>query len=717
MTDEIQALRRTLRGLVALTSLPVLWTASTPRDIVESLAGVLKKTCPQIDLIYILLNQQEGGDSLELVRTNQELITGEVAHQIGKTFAPWLKADPSNSVLSVANPLTDGFLNIAVIPIGHSGNTGFVVAGAQDSQALSDLDRLLISVAANQAMTALQQAQLLADLRTANHLKDVAFTQEQNARQLLQTRVRLQSVIADLGQEAIISFDLPSLMHKAAFLLTETLEIEYAKILELIPEENKLLLKAGVGWKEGYVGHLKVTADYGSQAGYALISHGPVIVDDLNNETRFNDMHMLSEHHVKSGISVIIESSEGPWGVLGVHSTQQRVFSTDDIYFVQSVANVLGAALERSRLNSLLETQRQRFTNIIATVPGVIWENHHTDDLEEMKLVFISAYVETMLGYTVEEALAEPHFWLKIFHPEDAQKTVEAFNRVRQSGGSGVVNFRAVHKNGQVIDIHAPMISILKDGKPVGKRGVMMDVSERQRLMDAQVRYAEMLRRSNEELQQFAYVASHDLQEPLRMVVSYLQLLQNRYTNKLDSDAHEFIAYAVDGATRMKALIIDLLEYSRVAAGEKVFKEFDAQLALDRALANLALNIQDSGAIITSDTMPYIKADTLQMTQLFQNLIGNAIKFQKEARPQIHIGVERKPNEWQFAVRDNGIGIAPEYLDRIFVIFQRLHRKDEYPGTGIGLSICKKVIERHGGRIWVKSVPQQGTTFYFTIPV
>jgi chemotaxis family two-component system sensor kinase Cph1 len=185
----------------------------------------------------------------------------------------------------------------------------------------------------------------------------------------------------------------------------------------------------------------------------------------------------------------------------------------------------------------------------------------------------------------------------------------------------------------------------------------------------------------------------------------------------LDTDAHEFIAYAVDGANRMKALITDLLEYARVDAGEKAFEEFDAQLALDRALANLALKIEDRGAVITSDTMPYIKADMLQITQLFQNLIGNAIKFQKETRPQVHIGVERKANEWQFAVRDNGIGIAPEYLERIFVIFQRLHRKDEYPGTGIGLSICKKVVERHGGRIWVESVPEQGATFYFTLPI
>jgi len=243
-----------------------------------------------------------------------------------------------------------------------------------------------------------------------------------------------------------------------------------------------------------------------------------------------------------------------------------------------------------------------------------------------------------------------------------------------------------------------------------------MDVSERQRLVKAQSRYATMLRRSNEELQQFAYVASHDLQEPLRMVTSYLQIIESRYAPQLDNDAHEFIGFALDGATRMKALITDLLAYSRVEGGEKVFEEFDAQIALNKALANLSLVVEDSKAIITADVMPHIKADVVQISQLFQNLIGNAIKFQKEIVPQIHVGVMSKKDEWQFSVRDNGIGIRQQYLERIFVIFQRLHGKDEYPGTGIGLAICKKVVERHGGRIWVESTVGEGTTFYFTIP-
>lgn len=200
------------------------------------------------------------------------------------------------------------------------------------------------------------------------------------------------------------------------------------------------------------------------------------------------------------------------------------------------------------------------------------------------------------------------------------------------------------------------------------------------------------------------------------MVASYLQLLEKRYKDQLDNDAKEFINFAVDGATRMKALINDLLAYSRVGTHGKLFEPVDCEQALSRTLANLEAYIRESAAVITHDPMPEIIADDAQIIQLFQNLLSNAIKFRGENPPQVHIGVERRGQDWQFSVRDNGIGIEPEFADRIFVLFQRLHTIDEYEGTGIGLAICKKVVERHGGRIWVESQPGNGTTFYFTIP-
>jgi light-regulated signal transduction histidine kinase (bacteriophytochrome) len=224
------------------------------------------------------------------------------------------------------------------------------------------------------------------------------------------------------------------------------------------------------------------------------------------------------------------------------------------------------------------------------------------------------------------------------------------------------------------------------------------------------------LARSNTELQHFAYVASHDLQEPLRMVASYMQLLARRYKGKLDSDADEFIGFAVDGATRMQTLITALLTYSRVGTQAKAFEPIDCDAVLDTILGGLKTAIEDSGAVITRDPLPTVMGDGTQLGQLFQNLIGNGVKFRGAVAPQIHVSSRRNGKGWIFSVRDHGIGIDSRYTERIFVMFQRLHAKGEYPGTGIGLAICKKIVERHGGEIWVESRPGDGSTFYFTIP-
>lgn len=225
------------------------------------------------------------------------------------------------------------------------------------------------------------------------------------------------------------------------------------------------------------------------------------------------------------------------------------------------------------------------------------------------------------------------------------------------------------------------------------------------------------LSRSNAELQQFAYVASHDLQEPLRMVASYTQLLAKRYKGKLDADADEFIGYAVEGAMRMQRLIQDLLAYSRIGTKGHDFEPVAVEMIVNRALHNLQTAVEEHHAVATHDPLPTIMADERQLVQLFQNLIGNAIKFHGKEPPRIHVSAQQKAGEWVFSVRDNGIGVDPQYADRIFLLFQRLHNRAEYPGTGIGLAICKKIVERHGGRIWVESRLGQGAAFYFTIPI
>jgi len=225
------------------------------------------------------------------------------------------------------------------------------------------------------------------------------------------------------------------------------------------------------------------------------------------------------------------------------------------------------------------------------------------------------------------------------------------------------------------------------------------------------------LARSNDELEQFAHIASHDLQEPLRMISSYTQLLHRRYAGKLDADADEFIGYAVDGTKRMQVLISDLLSLSRVSDDGKVLQPINLEAALRDTLKDLELRIEDCGATVTHDPLPTVRADPVQMRQLLLNLIGNGMKFQPpERKPAVNISATRQGADWRFGVHDNGIGIEPQYIKNLFQIFKRLHGTQAYPGTGIGLAVCKKIVERHGGRIWIESAFGQGSTFLFTLP-
>lgn len=263
---------------------------------------------------------------------------------------------------------------------------------------------------------------------------------------------------------------------------------------------------------------------------------------------------------------------------------------------------------------------------------------------------------------------------------------------------------------------HIPEIARLSAAFEDLQRRLAARTAERERAEVALRHHAQELARSNAELEEFAYVASHDLQEPLRIIKSYLQLLAKRYAGKLDRDADQFIAYAVDGAARLQQLINDLLAYSRVGTTGAAFSETNCEAILEDALGDLKMAIEESAAVVTHDRLPTVVGDGSQLRQVFQNLIANAIKFRNAAHPRVHVAAERQADGWVFSVRDNGIGVAPEFADRIFMIFQRLHARNDYPGTGVGLAICKKIVERHGGRIWVESQSGQGATFRFIIP-
>ncbi len=252
-----------------------------------------------------------------------------------------------------------------------------------------------------------------------------------------------------------------------------------------------------------------------------------------------------------------------------------------------------------------------------------------------------------------------------------------------------------------------------------GRSAILMiirDITERKRAEEALKENAEELKISNAELQQFAYVASHDLQEPLRMIVSYLTLLDNRYSSELDEKAHEYIAYAVDGGERMRELIDDLLEFSRVETRARPFSHVNLNEVADRVLMNLKVQIEENKVDIFIEPLPMVMADEQQMVQLMQNLLGNTIKFHGPERPMVRISAFHNEKEWTIAVKDNGIGMNTQYADKIFQMFQRLHTISEYPGTGVGLAIAKKIVEHHGGRIWVESEEGKGATCLFYHP-
>ncbi len=256
-----------------------------------------------------------------------------------------------------------------------------------------------------------------------------------------------------------------------------------------------------------------------------------------------------------------------------------------------------------------------------------------------------------------------------------------------------------------------------KSGMFIGTLSMITDITERKKAEENLKLKLEELRRSNEELEQFAYVSSHDLQEPLRMISSYLQLLQRRYEGNIDERADKYIHYAVEGAFRLQNLINDLLEFSRVTTRAKEPELTDCEFVLNHILSNLEVFTEENDATVSHSSLPEVMADSTQLAQVFQNLIINGIKFHSDEAPKIHISAEKKASEWVFLVKDNGIGIDPQYSEKIFEVFKRLHGKEEYPGTGIGLAVCKKIVERHGGRIWVESELGKGSTFYFTLPV
>jgi PAS domain S-box-containing protein len=382
-----------------------------------------------------------------------------------------------------------------------------------------------------------------------------------------------------------------------------------------------------------------------------------------------------------------------------------------------SVTGVIGVAhdvTERHKAQQALEVSERRTRLIVENA----YDAYVAMDQEGF-IVDWNPQAERIFGWSRQEAISRSLSETIIPEPL-RERHLQGLVNYMHTGEGPVLNRRielpALRRNGEVFPVELT-ISTMKVEDNVIFSAFIHDISERIRAKEELERTAAELRRSNEELEQFAYIASHDLQEPLRMVASYTQLLERRYAAQLDDVAREFIGYAVDGAKRMQQFISGLLRYSRVGTEARPLEDVNLDEAFAAAIANLRIAIEESGAKVESQPLPVVRGDPRQLIQLFQNLIGNALKFRKPGQPPL-VEVRAGPDGdfWRFSVRDNGIGLDPRFSDRIFTIFQRLHTRDEYEGTGLGLAICKKIVERHGGRIWVESREGEGAAFFFTLP-
>ena len=371
---------------------------------------------------------------------------------------------------------------------------------------------------------------------------------------------------------------------------------------------------------------------------------------------------------------------------------------------------------ERKRVEEVLAEREQRFRHVSELITDIAYSCIKSQD-GPFKIDWLTGAVEKITGYTTNE-IRDLTCWRPLVIEDD----LPLFDHDVAGLAPGEwarSEIRIRKKDGEIVWLASFAQCFTDQHIPAYHRiyGACRDITERKHAEQALVKKSEDLARSNADLAQFAYVASHDLQEPLRTITRFVQLLDERYQGKLDQDADEFIGFIVGGTKRMQQIINDLLAYSRVNTRREPPNIVKIDDAIQIAMQNINYVLEEAGGTIIYGEMPSIIADETQMTQLFQNMIGNAMKFHGEEAPRVEISAVRKGDDWIFSVRDNGIGIDPQYKDRIFEIFQRLHTCEEYPGTGIGLAIAKKIVERHQGHIWVDSQPGKGSTFNFTLPV
>lgn len=516
--------------------------------------------------------------------------------------------------------------------------------------------------------------------------------------------------------------------------LEHTLEFYLQQIEEIHPGMSCSVLRLKgdrlYNWSSPSLPQRYCDAIDGVQIGQSVGSCGTaaflkekVVVTDIETDPRWADYKELG---IREGLRAcwsfpLFDSNNKVMGTFAIYYNHVKAPTPDEENTIERAKNLLMVILENKLSVEAVKLSNQSYDMVAQATNDAIWDW----DTDTNITVRTGKGLKTLFGYDPQEAILDNDFWYKRIHSDDIERVVKKQAEIMNDPAEMYWEdeYRFMKENGQYAFVYDKGF-IIRDaaGKATRLIGATRDITERKEnealLLELNNRLkqrADELAASNVELERFAYIASHDMQEPLRMITSFLQLFKKKYEDQIDETAEQYIHYAVDGAERMKKLIMDLLEYSRVGSNKENFEAIDTNGLVNEVVNVFMSRVEELKATITIEDLPGVRANRTQLFQLFQNLIGNAMKYHGEEPIKIHIAGKEEETHFVFSVRDNGIGIKPIFFEKVFVLFQRLHHKNEYSGTGIGLAICKKIIERHSGRIWVESEPGKGSCFHFTI--
>lgn len=540
--------------------------------------------------------------------------------------------------------------------------------------------------------------------------REVAMRQK--TEKALEEQLRFRSLGADIGLALTQHESLECMLQACCEAVVEHLDAAFARIWTVNPAGDMLHLQASAGLYTHLDGaHARVPVGK-YKIGLIASERKPHITNTVQEDARISDPDWARRESMTAfvGFPLIINGRLG--GVLAMFARHK--ISDAAAETLGSVVTEIALGIERRQAIFALQESEARKGAMLESSMDAIITMDATGHVVEW-----NPAAEEMFGFSKHQIVGAElaNFVIPLAYRERHRNALAHYAETRQGSFIGSrIEITALRADGSEFSVELAVSAIPLQEPPL-YMGYVRDITARKEADAALKRQAQELARSNAELERFAYVASHDLQEPLRMVTSYTQLLSRRYKDHLDADAEEFISYVVDGAIRMQALINDLLVYSRVGSAGKAFGPVNLTEVLESVCSNLRIAIQESSATITHSELPTIFGDASQMVQLLQNLVGNALKFRTDQPAEVHIEAKQQGAEWLLSVQDNGIGIDERFFERIFLIFQRLHSRSEYQGTGIGLAICKKIVERHGGQIKLESAPGNGTTFYFTLPV